>query len=963
MLIRERVARLPHYDSDSAGIEFAPDQSGPSTRKRTGHALVSFAAALLALAPAWMAEAQVIDTVAGGGAALSLDGPRGLAADADGNLFIADEPANLISKLDTSGELTTVAGDGTEGFSGDGGSATSASLALPSDVAVDADGNFFIADRANHRIRRVDAVSGIITTFAGNGTAAFGGDAGPATSASLDSPNGVALDADGNLFISDPGNDRIRRVDAVSGIITTVAGNGIEEFSGDGGAATSAGIFNPADIALDADGNLFISDPGNQRIRRVDAVSGVISTVAGDGNQGSTGDGGLATSASFSFPAGVVLDASNNLFIADQGNQRIRRVDAVSSIITTVAGDGSQGLSGDGGPATSAGLSFPADVVVLDISNDLFIADQGNQRIRRVDAVTGIITTVGVTTGDGGPATDAFLGDPTAAALDGAGNLFISDTGNDRIRRVDSVSGIITTVAGNGVEGFGGDGGPATSASLANPGGIALDTAGNLYFSDPGNQRIRRVDAVSGIITTVVGDGNQGFTGDGGPATSATLSFPGGVALDSGGNLFIADQGNHVIRRVDAVTGIITTVAGDGTQGFTGDGGPATSATLSFPFDVTVDSSDNLFIADQFNHRIRRVDAVSGDITTVAGDGTPAFGGDGGPATLASLDSPSGVALDAAGNLFIADQSNQRVRQVDTSGDIATVAGDGTAGFSGDGGLPTLASLNDPMSVVLGVTGDLFIADKSNDRIRAVTGPGGVCDGVVCTAFDTDCGIASCDLGGAAGNCDTLTARPADTVCRVGSGDSCDLDEVCDGANTGACPLDVFEPATTVCRGTAGVCDIAEQCTGNAGESCPADVFEPATTVCDAGSGDTCDPVDFCDGASATCSDVIAAAGTECRASIGMCDGAEVCSGVDNDACPADIVAVSGTVCNAGSGDICDPDEVCDGDQRRLSSRRGGSSDDRVSRFGRRVRHRRAVHGERGRIVSSRPLRARDDDV
>jgi sugar lactone lactonase YvrE len=477
------------------------------------------------------------------------------------------------------------------------------------------------------------AAPGDITTVAGG----FIGDGGPATSASLNGPLGVAVDASGNLFITDRLNHRVRRVDAATGIITTVAGDGGSGFSGDGGPATSASLSFPEGVAVDASGNLFIADAGNSRIGRVDAATGIITTVAGVGAGGFSGDGGPATSASLFFPEGVAVDALGNLFIADTSNNRVRRVDAATGIITTVAGDGASGFSGDGGPATSASLNSPRGVAV-DASGNLFIADFSNDRVRRVDAVTGTITTVaGGVFGDGGPATGASLNRPFEVAADGSGNLLIADFSNNRVRRVDAATGIITTVAGDGAFGFSGDGGPATSASLGFPSGVAVDSSGNLFIADFSNRRIRRVDAATGIITTVAGDGGSRFSGDGGPATSASFSSPRGVAVDASGNLFIAVRGNSRVRRVDAATGIITTVAGDGSLGFSGDGGPATSASLSSPSGVAVDASGNLFIADFSNSRIRRVDAATGIITTVAGNGSSGFSGDGGPATSASL--------------------------------------------------------------------------------------------------------------------------------------------------------------------------------------------------------------------------------------------------------------------------------------------------------------------------------------
>ncbi len=337
--------------------------------------------------------------------------------------------------------------------------------------------------------------------------------------------------------------------------------------------------------------------------------------------------------------------------------------------ITTVAGNGTFSYSGDGGTATSASLAYPSGVA-LDRQGNLFVADQYNYRIRRVDGVTGEITTVagnGIQSfsGDGGVAVGASLDSPYDVAIDGAGNLFIVDQYNHRIRRVDGVTGVITTVAGNGSSSYGGDGGAAVSASLAWPTGVAVDGAGNLFIADQGNRRIRRVDGVTGVISTVAGNGTSGYSGDGGAATSAGLDAPYDVVVDAGGNLLISDYYHHRIRRVDGATGVITTVAGDGNSSYGGDGGAATAASLYFPTGLALDAAGNLFIADHFNHRIRRMDGATGVITTVAGNGSNSYGGDGGAATSASLLHPTGVAVDGVGILYIADQGNNRVRRVD----------------------------------------------------------------------------------------------------------------------------------------------------------------------------------------------------------------------------------------------------------------------------------------------------------
>ena len=656
--------------------------------------------------------AQSIFTIAGGGtddgrpATVAAIGPAGVAVDSTGNLYIADFWNHRIRKVAAAnGIITTVAGNGSYTFGGDGGAAIDAGLNFPQGVAVDAFGDIYIADSDNHRIRKVAAASGIITTIAGASSDLLG-DGGAATAGGLLNPSGVAFDFARNLYIADRGHHRIRRVDAESGIITTVAGNGSQGFGGDGGAATAAALNEPHGVTVDSAGNLYIADSRNGRIRRVAAGSSIITTVAGNGSEGSSGDGGPATAAQISRPKGVALDSAGNLYIANWGNPGIRKVEAGSGIITTVAVE----------------LQY-LDCVALDSAGNLYIADWSH-RIRKVESDNGIITTVAgngslTFTGDGGPAVAAGLSFPRGVALDSFANLYIADYSNHRIRRV--AGGTITTIAGNGSPGFHGDGGAAVAAGLAFPADVALDSLGNLYIADSQNIRIRRIDSRSRIITTVAGSGSRGFSGDGGAATEAELSDPNGVALDSLGNLYFADTQNFRIRKVDFRSGIITTVAGSGSPGFSGDGGAATAAELSYPDGVALDSLGNLYFADTGNNRIRRVAAASGTITTVAGNGFSGFGGDGGAATEARLEGPHGVALDSVGNLYIADSYNFRTRRVAAvTGVITTVAGNGSLEFHGDGGAATAAGLNVPYDVTVDPIGNLYIADSVSDRVRAV---------------------------------------------------------------------------------------------------------------------------------------------------------------------------------------------------------------------------------------------------
>ena len=482
-------------------------------------------------------------------------------------------------------------------------------------------------------------------------------------------------------------------------VIDTVAGRRVTDE--DTSPAVSARLASPLGVAVDGSGNLYIADSGNLRVRRVDAA-GTITTVAGTGELGFGGDGGPATKASFKGVSSLAIDGAGNLYIADYGNNRVRRVDT-RGIITTVAGTGQEGFSGDGGPAVRARLHSP-DGLAVDGSGNLYIADSGNLRVRRVDAA-GTITTVAGTGelgygGDSGPAARARLTAPIGLAVDSVGNLYIADHQDHRIRRVDN-RGTITTVAGTGEKGYGGDGGRAVEAQLDGPLGLAVDSVGNLYIADHYNHRIRRVDT-AGIITTVAGEGRNDFWGDGGPAVKAHLSFPNDVTVDGGGNLYIADTWNHRIRRVDA-TGTITSIAGIGASIYGGDGGLAVEAHLREPADVALDGSGNLYIADSGNHRIRRVDS-EGIIITVAGAGTSGYSGDGGPAVEAQLSAPRGVAADGSGNLYIADYLNHRIRRVDSEGIITTVTD----------------RVYYPSDVVVDESGTLYIAEEGNSTILRV---------------------------------------------------------------------------------------------------------------------------------------------------------------------------------------------------------------------------------------------------
>jgi uncharacterized protein (TIGR03437 family) len=649
--------------------------------------------------------------------------------------------------------IETVAGSG---LNGDQGSATAAQISNVQGIAMDRFGNLYLSDTDNHRVRRVSP-SGIITTVAGTGVAGFSGDGGTATAAQLNLPYGLAIDYNGNLYIADLGNQRVRRV-GPDGTIATVAGDGRRASSPDGGAAAQASLLSPRNLAVDDAGTLYISEFEGHRVRRV-ATDGKISTAAGTGQAGYRGDGSAATGALVSYPAGLAVDRSGALYIADSGNNRIRKiypsgtigtvlggspstalsapiavaVDAAGTIYTAdasfvvrsftlagkwqdFAGIGAPAFNGDGGLATKASLTAVHDLLASPYNTSVYIAD--GVRVRWVDLAGVIRTCAGDgyvhSVGDGLQATLANLNQPSAVALDLAGNLFIADTGTQRVRQVVK-KGTISTAAGTGVAGIGAEGAIASIAPLNFPMGVAVDPSGNLLIADSYNHRIRQVTP-DGRIRTVAGTGVSGYGADGSPPLTVALRGPRGVCTDRGGTLYVVDTSNHRVLRIP-VGGVVQTVAGNGSPGDGGDGGQASLAQLNQPAACHVDSFGNLYIADTLSHRIRKVSA-SGVMSTVGGTGAAGFSGDEGAAIAAQLSGPLGIAADDAGNLYIADSGNHRVRLVTPDGIIHTIAGVGIPGFSGDGGAALTAQINLPAGLVLDGSGALYVTDSGNQRIR-----------------------------------------------------------------------------------------------------------------------------------------------------------------------------------------------------------------------------------------------------
>ncbi len=701
-------------------------------RRFTSSTLLLLAALLVSL-PA--VAQDVITTAIGGGpngipaTNANLYNPYGVAVDTSGNFYIAAYNQNRVFKVSASGTITVVAGSGAQGYGGDGvtGGAGNASLYHPFAVTVDGTGIVYIADQGNCVVRKVDTAK-TITTIAGiAGSCGYSGDGGKGTAAQIYFPQGVALDASGNLFIGDSANCVVRKLVLGTNTISTYAGNHTCGYSGDSGPAINAELYSPSGLATDSSSNLFIADASNCVIREVIKTSNKILTVGGNHTCGFSGDGAAATSASMNQVFGLAVLGTTVTF-ADYYNQRVRQF-TVGGNMSTVAGTGTAcaGTCGEGGSATSAQLYYPVDVaetssgLIYIANNDNYVIDSftagGNLNLAAGNHSYNLETLV-----SGAPATGVELNYPYGIFDDSAGNVYVNDSHNFMVREDVKSSGLVNFFAGNGTYGYSGDGGAATSAELTYNYGVAKDSAGNVYIADTNNCLVRKVTA-GGTISTFAGlvisnAPRCGYTGDGGSATSAELYNPYGIAVDSKGNVYITDYVEDVVRKVSG--GVITTIAGiGGLQGYSGDGGPATSALLYGPTSLAVDPAGNVFIADTNNCRVREINVATNVINTVAGTGNCAFTGDG-LAIANGISYPQGIAVDANDNLFIGDYNN-RVRWVSPNGVMTTIAGTGVASYNGDGGLATAAALYEPTGIALDPSGNVLVSDYNNFRVRSIS--------------------------------------------------------------------------------------------------------------------------------------------------------------------------------------------------------------------------------------------------
>ena len=755
----------------------------------------------------------------------SLNRPAALRFDSNNNAYIADMYNHRIRKVDGNGIITTFAGTGEAGYSGDGGAATSAKLHYPTGIDFDASGNMYIADRDNHRIRKVDT-NGNISTIAGTGEAGNSGDGGAWASAKLNKPIRVGVGPDGHIYIADYNNHVVRILFSDGNIYTSVGTNGSAGFSGDGGVITSAKLNYPVGGAWGSAGYTYIADSQNHRIRRISTKinsAGIISTFAGTGTAEFSGDGGYAKSASLSSPEAMVF-YSNSLYIADAGNDRLRKVEDENSTasevslvskteapVTTGWTNGWQSFtmenagklstitikvdnfapsgktatdfnlyldvySTDANPLnanpwnkfsgtpivtsdtvkiskdigevpTEIKFTFATDLTLSSNTTYYFWVKQpsgdpstiGGQGIFKYSSgtdggagnnfgtlyhkittsvtarkITSIVGT-DVYNGDNILANTAYLDYPRNLAFDTAGNLYVADQRSHRIRKID-INGIITTVAGTGVDGFSGDDGPATEAQLKNPRAVTVDKNGNLYISDKGNSRIRKV-TTDGIISTIAGTGEAGYSGDGGAATSAKINFPYQMKTDAQGNLYFTEATNHLVRKI-STDGTISTVAGTGAAGFSGDNGAATSAQLATPWGMALDDEGNIYISDSYNHRIRKVD-TDGNITTIAGTGTAGDSGEGGAATSALLNTPGCIDIDKAGNIYFTSIGNAKVKKILKNGNIVTIAGTGLQSYVKNT-VALSAGMRAPYGLTLDNSNNVYISDTFNSLVRKI---------------------------------------------------------------------------------------------------------------------------------------------------------------------------------------------------------------------------------------------------
>lgn len=658
-------------------------------------------------APAQLAVSTVAGSTTGGGyvddqgVSARFSYPVGVAVDSAGTVYVGDQTNHVIRRISRDNRATTLAGLGMKAGAADG-HGTSARFNNPFGVAVDGGGNVYVADSWNHAIRKITP-SGVVSTLAGSLGVAGTAD-GTGGAARFTYPAGVAVDSSGNVYVADTNNHTIRKI-TPAGVVTTVAGSA--RFAGTSdGTGSQARFQYPFGVDVDADGTLYVADTWNHTIRKI-TPGGVVTTIAGSGGNEGQSDG-TGSTARFELPWAVDLDGSGDLLVADTGNQLIRRIALSTGVVTSIAGHADTTGRSDG-IGTASYFFSPAGIAFDPLSGGMFVADRGNMAIRYIGSTlqtflfAGSIPTAGTTNAIGTAARFLY---PEGIAADAAGNIYVSDN-TDTIRRI-APNGQVTLFAG-AVDQLGSTDGPGATARFEVPRGLATDSLGNVYVADYGNYTIRKITP-GAIVSTFAGSAGRDGDSDGtGP--SARFDLPTGVAVDSLNNVYVADSYNNKIKIIDQ-SGTVRTLAGGS---FGSDDGVGASAGFRVPLAVAVDAARNVYVADWGNSLIRKV-APDGRVTTVAGLRNQTGYRDGSKAT-ALFDSPIAIAARPDGTLYVLEEGSHAIRRIDPNGNVTTVAGDYFAPGNVDG-VADAARFYFPQGLSIDAQGRLLITDGNNHNVR-----------------------------------------------------------------------------------------------------------------------------------------------------------------------------------------------------------------------------------------------------